>query len=102
MDLASVAHIASQMPQLRVVSFVKSCMDSQRLRSLVFSAVQGASLSVHVCRLPSPDERLTEQECCQIAAEVSLTRGADAPTLVWRPFNNNDFGRYAANQLRVQ
>jgi hypothetical protein len=101
-DLASLAHIAQHMPQLRVVSFNSTTIDSQRLRMFLFSAAQGAALSVHVWGHQSIwPEMLTELECLQIAAEVAISRGPDAPTLVWHPPGDKG-GRYAANQLRVQ
>ncbi len=100
-DLASLEHIA-RLSQLRVVSFHRNTIDSQSLRKFLFSAAQGAALSVHVWgHHNSRPERLTEPECLQIAAEVAISRGPDAPTLVWHPPDDKG-GRYAVNQLRVQ
>jgi hypothetical protein len=91
------------MPQLRVVSFNSTTIDSQRLSMFLFCAAQGAALSVHVWRHSGWPEMLTEPECLHIAAEVAIFRGSDAPTLAWHtPDDKDEGGRYAANELRVQ
>jgi hypothetical protein len=101
LELAALAHIATHMPQLRVLSFKSSSLDSRCLLSFLLSASQGAALSVHVWPGFIGEEGLTEQQCLQIDAEVSLFRGAHSPSLVWH--SDRDYGdRISAYKLRVQ